>query len=185
MRLEGWQQGTDSRPSFETRVSATQERRRYALLRMRVSFGARFATVRNVDALRVVSLFMFSQQHLRRRHSGFQRGPWIASQELAMTRKGWRKTLNVIARSSCDEAIQALCVAPRLLRFARNDVERLAENSQRHCEKPLRNRYGYFAPSAIWMAILASSTIRRSASTCLSVNCTATAGDTGRMISTR
>ena len=36
MRLEGWLQGMDSRPSFETRVSATQERRRYALLRMRV-----------------------------------------------------------------------------------------------------------------------------------------------------
>jgi hypothetical protein len=42
MRLEGWQQGTDSRPSFETRVSVTQvcgtsvpHSRRYALLRMR------------------------------------------------------------------------------------------------------------------------------------------------------
>jgi hypothetical protein len=44
MRLGGWQQGTDSRPSFETRVSATQEGRRYALLRMRISFGATFAT---------------------------------------------------------------------------------------------------------------------------------------------
>jgi hypothetical protein len=37
MRLEGWMQGTDSRPSFETRVSSTQERRRFALLRMRSS----------------------------------------------------------------------------------------------------------------------------------------------------
>jgi hypothetical protein len=39
MCLEGWQHGTDSQPSFETRVSATQERRRDALLRMRVYPG--------------------------------------------------------------------------------------------------------------------------------------------------
>jgi hypothetical protein len=53
MRLEGWQHGTDSRPSFETRVSATQKRRRYALLRMRVYPAAKLAWARKIDALRV------------------------------------------------------------------------------------------------------------------------------------
>src|SRR5438034_869959 len=52
--------------------------------------------------------------------------------------RGERKPHAVIARSPCDEAIQFFLVAPGLLRFARNDGERMAETSPRHCEEPLR-----------------------------------------------
>jgi DNA-binding LacI/PurR family transcriptional regulator len=47
-----------------------------------------------------------------------------------MTGRGQQKPLPVIARSSCDEAIQSCVVAPGLLRFARNDVERSAAISR-------------------------------------------------------
>jgi hypothetical protein len=43
----------------------------------------------------------------RRKQSSLSALLWIASRALATTVIGWRKTLNVIARSSCDEAIQS------------------------------------------------------------------------------
>jgi hypothetical protein len=42
--------------------------------------------------------------------------PWIASQELTMTWRGLRKTLNVIARSACDDAIRGRPCGPGLPR---------------------------------------------------------------------
>jgi hypothetical protein len=46
MRLEGWTHRMRSRPSFETRVAAMQERRRYALLRMRSEIDSHALTMR-------------------------------------------------------------------------------------------------------------------------------------------
>jgi hypothetical protein len=63
MRLEGWMQGTDSRPSFETRVSAAQERYRYALLRMRVYPAAKLAWARKTDAVSRLFLFRNGSDH--------------------------------------------------------------------------------------------------------------------------
>jgi hypothetical protein len=39
-----------------------------------------------------------------------------------------RRTLPVIARSPCDEAIQSFCVAPDCFACARNDVDRHVQN---------------------------------------------------------
>jgi hypothetical protein len=65
-----------------------------------------------------------------------------------VTRRGQWKTLNVIARSPCDQAVQVSFVALDCFARARNDAERPAENSPRHCEELLRRRNPVLACAA-------------------------------------
>jgi hypothetical protein len=71
--------------------------------------------------------------------------PLIASQELAMTLRGparqsramATRPLHVIARNSCDDAIQFLSVALDCFARARNDVEGSARQSRAMATRPL------------------------------------------------
>ena len=81
------------------------------------------------EGIAEMSQFVARDIPLRRRNPALPLlSSWIASQELAMTWRGQRKTLPVIARSPCDEAIQSSFLEMREIVIARRygRVRRLA-----------------------------------------------------------